>query len=180
MPLFDTEGEKKRKENLKNLEDKRVRFAEELEKQGFKPERMLFCANEIGSFVALSRYQGRYAVIVSPVFGQEGDFRLVMMDQLDYRREDVYEKGTGLNGMFGFGRKGAKGVNIVITMPDGSEETMCVFAGRTSYLETNLKKNPLLSLKRRRGDANIMWDMTPIERTHLSKIETSLAEHYLA
>ena len=180
MPLFDTEGEKKRKENLKNLEDKRVRFAEELEKQGFKPERMLFCANEIGSFVALSRYQGRYAVVISPVFGQEGDFRLVMMDQLDYRREDVYEKGTGLNGMFGFGRKGAKGVNIVITMPDGSEETMCVVAGRTSYLETNLKKNPLLKTKRRRGDANIIWDFVPFEVGGVDKIIKVLDEYYLA
>ncbi|MBQ3575238.1 MAG: hypothetical protein IJA26_06190, partial [Clostridia bacterium] len=74
MPLFDTEGEKLRKLNLKKLEDKRVLFAEELAKEGFKPERMLFCSTETGNFVALARDNGKYVVIVSPVFGQEGDF----------------------------------------------------------------------------------------------------------
>ena len=179
MPLFDAEGEKLRKENLKKLEDKRVRFAEELNQKGFKPEKMLFCANETGSFVALARFDGMYAVVTSPAFGQEGEFKLTMMKELNCRQEEVFQKGTGLNGMFGFGRKGAKGVNVIITMPDGSEEVLCCVAGRTSYLETNLRKNPLLQLKRRRGDANIIWDFMPFEGSAVDKVLKSLENYYL-
>lgn len=179
MPLFDAEAEKLRKLNLKVLEDKRVSFAEELEKKGFQPERMLFCANEAGSFVALARFNGKYAVVTSPVFGQEGEFKLVMMDQLNVRKEEVWQKGTGLNGMFGFGRKAAKGLNIVIEMPDGSEEVLCCVAGRTSYLEVNYKKNPLLKTKRRRGDANIIWDFAPFESNAVDKVIKALDSYYL-
>ena len=180
MPLFDTEGEKLRKLNLKNLEDQRVRFAEKLNNEGFKPERMLFCANEKGSFVALARVEGKYAVIVSPVFGQEGDFSLTIMDKLECRKEEVWQKGTGLNGMFGFGRKGARGFNVVITMPDGSEVELCAVAGRTSWLETDLRKNPLLKTKRRRGDANIIWDFAPFESSGVEKVTKVLDNYYLA
>ena len=179
MPLFDMEAEKLRKQNLKILEDKRVCFAEELEKKGFQPERMLFCANEEGSFVALARHNGKYAVITSPAFGQEGEFKLVLMDKLNVRRDDVFVKGTGLNGMFGFGRKAAKGLNVVIEMPDGSEEVLCCVAGRTSYLETKLKNNPLLKTKRRRGDANIIWDFAPFEGSAVEKIVKALDSYYL-
>ena len=55
-----------------------------------------------------------------------------------------------------------------------------VVAGRTSYLETDYKHNPLLKVKRRRGDANIIWDLAPIEAGHLDKIENSLLNYYLA
>ena len=53
-------------------------------------------------------------------------------------------------------------------------------AGRTSYLETDYKRNPLLKTKRRRGDANIIWDLAPIEAGHLDKIEDRLMNYYLA
>lgn len=179
MPLFDANAEKVRKQNLKNMEDKRLRFAEELKAKGFAPEKMIFFSNESGNFVALSRWNGRYAVIVSPVFGQEGDFVLEMHDELRFEREEVFQKGTGLNGAFGFGTKGARGFTLHITMEDGTAAEMQVVAGRTSWLEAPLKKNPLLSVKRRRGDANIVWDLMPIEPAHLSKIEEKLLRDYL-
>ena len=53
MPLFDNAAEKVRKDNLKLLEDKRVAFAEKLEKMNFKPERMIFFSCENGTFTAL-------------------------------------------------------------------------------------------------------------------------------
>lgn len=181
MAFLDNENEKLRKERLKNLEDKRLAFAEKLDKQGFKPEKMLFCSAENGSFTALARAGGKYAVITSPVFGDEsGGFALHLLDEINYRKEDQFIKAEGMGGIFGFGKKGAVGFAIIITLPDGSEVSLEFMAGRNSYLETGLKKNPLLSLKRRRGDSNIMWDMTPLERSHLNKIETSLADHYLA
>ena len=180
MPLFDSSAEKLRKENLKNLEDKRLRFAEELQQQGFKPEKMLFCSTEGGQFVALARHNGKAAVIVSPVFGQEGDFVIEFHDAIQWEKEEVFEKGTGLNGAFGFGKKGAKGYIFHITLSDGSVAHLHVVAGRTSFLETDYKHNPLLKTRRRRGDANIIWDLSPIEAGHLDKIEERLMNYYLA
>ena len=180
MPLFDRDTEKQRKENLKLLEDRRVRFAEALDKQGFQPERMFFCSCEDGSFVAMARHAGQYAVIVGPKFGSDDDFVLDLQDALQVEREEVFEKGTGLNGAFGFGQKGAKGFNLLLTLSDGSVVKMPVVAGRTSWLETPLKKNPLLKTRRRRGDANIIWDLMPIDPGVLSKIEALLTGYYLA
>ena len=180
MPLFDSGAEKLRKENLKSLEDRRLRFAEELQQKGFKPEKMLFCSTEGGQFVALARHSGKTAVVVSPVFGQEGDFVIEFHDALQWEKEDIFEKGTGLNGAFGFGKKGAKGFILHITLSDGSVAKLHVVAGRTSYLETDYKHNPLLKAKRRRGDANIIWDLAPIEPGHLDKIEDRLMNYYLA
>ena len=181
MAFLDNDNEKIRKERLKSLEDRRLAFAEKLDRQGFKPERMLFCTAENGSFAALARMGQKYAVVTSPIFNEDGgDFALHLLDEINFRKEELFIKAEGMGGIFGFGKKGATGFAIIITLPDESEVTLDFMAGRNSFIETKLKNNPLLSLKRRRGDANIMWDMKPIERTHLSKIETSLAEHYLA
>jgi len=180
MPLFDHNAEALRKQNLKIMEDKRLRFAEELQAMGFRPEKMLFCSSEEGSFVALARWNGRSAVIVSPCFGKEGEFKLELHENLQYEKEDIFQKGTGLNGAFGFGTKAAKGFKLHITLRDGSVVSLDVVAGRTSWLESKEKKNPLLSVKRRRGDANVVWDLMPIEVGHLAKIENALATYYLA
>jgi len=179
MHLFDTENEKLRKANLKNLEDRRILFAEKLEKMNFKPERMFFCTSDDGGFTGIARFNGKYAVVVSPKFGTDEDFVLYLEDSLQIEREEVFEKGTGLNGAFGFGTKGAKGFALTFTFSDGSIARMPVVAGRNSWMDLPLKKNILLKTKRRRGDANIVWDMMPIDPGSLSKIESILAAHYL-
>lgn len=179
MPLFDRDAENLRKQNLKNLEDRRVRFAEELEKKGFRPERMFFCSSENGSFVALARHNDQCAVIVGPVFGTDEDFIFDLQESLEYSREDIFEKGTGLNGAFGFGKKGAKGFRLLIRLSDGRQVPMDVVAGRTSWIEVPYKKNPLIKTRRRRGDANVLWDLMPIDPGHLDKIEAALKNYYL-
>lgn len=180
MPLFDNYAEKQRKDNLKKLEDRRILFAEKLEKMNFRPERMLFCSCDNGSFTALARHNGKYAVVVSPAFGADDDFIIDIQDSLTYDREDVFEKGTGLNGAFGFGVKAAKGFNLHISLSDGSTAKLSIISGRTSWLECPLKKNPLLKTKRRRGDANVIWDLMPIDHGMLTKIEDALTNYYLA
>jgi len=179
MPLFDQDAERLRKENLKKMEDKRVLFAQELEKMNFKPERMLFCSSEQGGFMAIARHNGKYALIVAPVFGSDDDFVIDIQDELHCEREDIFEKGTGLNGAFGFGTKGAKGFVLHFTLTSGAVAQMHIVAGRTSWLECPYKKNPLIKTKRRRGDANIVWDLMPIEPGVLSKIENLLATYYM-
>jgi len=168
-----------RKQFLKEMEDRRIAFAENLEKEGFRPEKMLFCSTEDGKFVALAKHEGKTAVIVSPVFGQGGDFEIAYFDELVYEREEVYEKGTGLNGAFGFGTKGKNGYILHIDMGDGRTVPLCVVAGRTSWLETDYKKNPLLKTKRRRGNANVMWDLMPIDAGRMSRIDDRLEGYYL-
>lgn len=181
MALLDNDTEKLRKQRLKTLEDKRLAFAEKLSREGFKPEKMLFCSTEVGSFVALARMDKKYVVVTSPAFNdEEGEFAIHYLDEIHYRKEDQFIKSEGMGGIFGFGKKGAVGYAIVITMPDETEVRMDFMAGRNSYMDVDLKKNPLLNLKRRRGDANLLWDMLPIERGHLDKIERKLAEYYLA
>ena len=179
MPIFDAEAEKLRKLNLKKLEDKRVAFAQKLEGLNFKPEKMLFCSTEDGRFVGLARHEGKLAIVTSPVFGSDDDFSFEVQDTPNYEVEDIYEKGTGLNGAFGFGKKGARGDKYWFHLQDGSTVALEAVAGRTSFLQTNLKNNPLLKTKRRRGDANIVWDFAPIEVDKVEKIRKAMQEYFL-
>lgn len=176
----ETMTEAMRKQFLKEMEDQRMAFAEKLDKEGFRPERMIFFSTEDGRFVALAKHAGKVAVIISPIFGAEGDFEIEYFDKLQYEREEIYEKGTGLNGAFGFGTKGANGYVLHIARHDGSTVPLCVVAGRTSWLETIYRKNPLLKTKRRRGNANVMWDLYPIDDNRMSKIDDALEGYYLA
>ena len=179
MSLFMSDAERQRRENLKSLEDRRLRFAQQLEAQGFRPERMFFCSREDGSFVALARHEGQLALIESPKFGTDAEFLIDFQTSPQFSFEEVFVKGSGLNGAFGFGEKGAKGFNLNVVTSEGQDVQIPVVFGRNSWLETPYKKNPLLKLKRRRGDANVMWDLIPIESSQLSKIEKMLNEYYL-
>ena len=182
MAIFNNEEEQTRRENLKYLEDRRVALAERFEKEGFKPERMFFCANTSGSFAALARENNRWTVIVSPAFGDvEGDFRVYRMDELNYDKEEVIIKGEGLNGMFGFGKKPAHGFNLDVQLPDGGVARFEVVGNRTTAMVvTKYKDNPLLKTKRRRGDANVVWDFMPIDPGRMEKLGKELDTYYLA
>ena len=179
MALFDSGAERQRKENLKILEDRRLQLAEKLNQQGFRPERMLFFSREDGSFAALTRHEGKFVLIESPKFGEDADFTIDIQDTPSYEREEVFEKGSGLNGAFGFGTKGCKGFNLYILTNEGTRAKIPVIFGRNSWLESNYRKNPLLSVKRRRGNANVVWDLLPLNNGDLTKIETMLSEYYL-
>ena len=63
-PFFKQRREVRRKRNLKELEDKRVRFAERLAAEGFQPEDCLFVQRD-GGFAAVAR-QGGTSCICSP------------------------------------------------------------------------------------------------------------------
>ena len=179
MGLFDGPDEQARRDKLRRLEDKRLAFAEELARQGFAPERMLFAQTENGSFVSLCRDGGGWAVIVGPALGTDEDFRIARMDVLAFRRQDVRIASEGMGGIFGMGKKAQVGVEYVITLPDGEEVRMPFVGGRSSWMEKELKKNPLLSTKRRRGDANVCWEMAPVDKTTVDRV-VAVAEKYFA
>ena len=84
-----------------------------------------------------------------------------------------------MGGIMGFGKKGERGLDYVVTLSDGAEIHMPFVFGRSSWAEFELKRNPLLSVRRRRGNANLVWDLSPVDTTQLSKIE-ALADGYFA
>ena len=66
MGLFsNNEAEILRKRNLKELEDKRVRFAEMLAADGFQPEECLLVQRE-GGFAAVARQAGELYLLTGP------------------------------------------------------------------------------------------------------------------
>lgn len=178
MGLFDSAEEQKRKANLKKLEDKRVAFARELAKQGFAPDAMLFAQTNNGGFTALCRFQGQYWLIVSPGFGTDEEFVLERHDRLNWRVEEVKVASEGMGGIFGFGKKAEIGVEYVITLPGGDEVTMPFVGGRNGWMERELRKNPLLSTKRRKGDANLCWDMTPLDSAGAYKVREVTKKYF--
>ena len=170
MGLFDSAEEQARKAGLKKLEDKRLAFAQQLARQGFAPEKMLFAQNDNGGFTALCRFAGKYWLIISPGFGTDDDFILESYDALDWRVEEVLVKSEGMGGIFGFGKKAEIGREYIIARQDGSEAHMPFVCGRSSWLECAANKNPLLKTQRRRGDANLVWDLQPIDRSMVDRV----------
>ena len=130
-------------------------------------------------FVGVARWQDGVALVIGPRFGSDEDFRYEFHDHIDFEKEEIYEKGTGLNGMFGFGRKGASGYVYHITLHDGTVAPLCAVHGRTSWLECDYKRNGLLKTKRRRGDANFIWDFIPFEREQSRKAIERIDNYYL-
>ena len=179
MGLFSDPGDAERREKLKQLEDKRLAFAQALAEKGFRPETMLFAQTENGGFTALAKFGGKQWLIISPGLGTEEDFRLVTQERFDVRKEEILVKSEGMGGMLGFGKKGERGVDYVFTLPDGGEAHLPFVFGRSCWAEYTLKKNPLLGLKRRRGNANVVWDLKPVDNTELDRI-VALADSYLA
>ena len=169
MGLFDSPEELARRASLKQLEDKRVAFAQALARQGFAPERMLFAQNDNGGFTGLGRFNGQYWLIISPGFGTDEEFVLERYDALNWRVEEVFVKSEGMGGIFGFGKKAEIGRDYIITRHDGTEARMPFVCGRGGWLEVPLAKNPLLKTQRRRGDANVVWDMRPLDRTAVDR-----------
>ena len=178
MGFFSDPNEQARRDNLRKLEDKRLMLATQLEQQGFKPETMLFAQSDNGGFVAACHYAGKQWLIVGPGFGTDEDFVVASSERFDVHRREVRVESEGMGGIMGFGKKGENGVEYVVTLPDGGEAVMPFVYGRNAWAEFTLKKNPLLSTKRRRRDANIVWDLAPIDNALLPKI-LELADSYL-
>ncbi len=166
MGLFSSEAEVKRKQHLRELEDKRLRFAKRLADEGFQPEAMLF-AQARGGFAAVAKCGADIYLLTGPAPGSEEDFYFRKASGERAVCESIHIKSEGMGGMLGFGKKGGAGFKLLFDEPDGSIFEVEIVAGLNSFLEITGGKNGLLNPRRRRGDANFVWDFRPVEREHL-------------
>lgn len=172
MGFFSGPEEDARRQRLKEMEDRRLAFAREMAHAGFAPERMLLLSTERGNLLGICRDGGALGLIVGPELGSESEFVLRRPARFRCRRREVLEPATGLGGALGFGTKGAFGFVCTLVTDEG-EIALPVVANRGGALLCG-RKNPLLSTKRRRGDANVVWDIPPIERRRLDELEREL------
>ena len=102
-----------------------------------------------------------------------------MLEQLKerYRLYDeeatlVRKKASPADGLFGFGKKGGSGFRLVVEAPENEEFSLEIVTGMNSFLEVIGGKNGLVNPKRRRGNANFVWDFRPVEREHVAPLRT--------
>lgn len=172
MGLFSkNEAEVNRKRNLRELEDKRVRFAQMLEAEGFHPESCLYVQKE-GGFAAVARQGAELFLLTGPAPGSQEDFTFRRTRRARAHTEDIFIKSEGLGGILGFGKKGGVGFRLIVMPEEGEPLEMEIISGLGTYLELTGRKgkNALLSTRRRRGNANFVWDFMPIEREKIQPL----------
>lgn len=128
MGLFSNEAEVQRKQNLKELEDKRVRFAQRLAQEGFAPECCLFTQKE-GGFVAVAKRGDEVFLLTGPAPGAQEDFTFRRARNPRVRVEEIFIKSEGLGGILGFGKKGGVGFRLIVTPEDGEALEMELISG---------------------------------------------------
>ena len=170
MGIFSNPQEEARKRQLRVLEDKRVAFAQRLAREGFAPERMLFLLKDDGGFGAVCAFGGQRWLILSPALGSDADFSLEPIDVQAVQRRQVDNQAEGMGGMFGFGKRAQHGVEYRFPRKDGDEAVLPAVFARGAWAEYSLARNPLLKTQRRRGDANLVWDLRPIEARALDAV----------
>lgn len=175
MGLFNDPQEAIRKAKLKDMEDKRCRFAQRMQEEGFAPESMLLFSGEGGGVIGLCRDGGQAYVICGPDFGAGNDFEMFRFVRSQTRREEIDEPGEGMGGVLGLGKKSARGFKLHIVCGE-KEITVPAIVNRSSMLLCRRGKNLLLNVKRRRGDANIVWDLPPLDKRGLADVSEWIDE----
>lgn len=157
--LFGNKENIQRKQNLKDLEKKRLVFAEESRQKDLIPERALFVQKD-GGFVGIGICKGRLYELTGPAPGADTDFGICELHDYTVQISDSYIKPSGFGGYFGFGEKGGKGKKIIISMPD-HQITLEIIPSITLVLDVEAKNNTLFSLKERKN-SNFAWNMLPV------------------
>lgn len=173
MGLFQSPAEEARKANLKALEDRRLAFLPQLQ----NPGEMLLTLTELGSVRALGRVGGVSCAVIAPEFASGEDYRLIPLSGCHWRKEPFFEASTGLGGALGFGKRGGVGFTLILETPDGEWELPFIVR-KSSCLICAPKRNPLLVSRRRRGDSNPAWELKPIEKRDLDRIEIWLDDFF--
>jgi len=173
MGIFAPSNDAERKDNLKILEDKRVAFAKEFNKTGYKPIYTLYVQYE-GGFRGISKLENGFLVLFGPGPGSDEDFSFQFTPTLRAEFAEKVKRPEGMRGLLGYGKRGAYGYDMTLTLPDESTVVFDIMTGYTLYLKTGYAKDPLFKETRRRGNANIVWDFAPLDRKPLEKLRETL------
>ena len=169
MALFDNEAEKLRKKNLEKLEDKRVAFAKKLSAMNLTCEKALY-AQTGGGFRGLALCGDKILYLTGPGPSDEVDFTVDVHPSVDARVERILIKGEGAGGFLGFGKKGGSGFRLYLTFPNDNTGEIEIVSSQNCFLEIEKGADPLFDLKRRRNNANFVWDFKTVDRGDLDAV----------
>lgn len=157
--LGGNDKERARKASLKELEDKRIAFAEA--NAELRIDRALLVQFG-GGFKGVGLGPKGIYLFTGPGPGDQEDFTVARYDRCRARLRDEKIAPEGAAGILGFGKKGGQGYTLSVEVEDMGFELTFV-SGYNFLMEiTPSMKNPLLDPKRRPGNANIVWDMRSI------------------
>lgn len=169
MGLFDSADEKKRKESLEALENKRLAFVSEMKALGIKSEAALY-GQTGGGFHGVIKSGDQIVYVTGPGPQEENAFAYAVHPGASVRVEEIVIPSDGLGGILGFGKKGGAGYRLALTFPDGTTGDIEIVAGQNCYFEQNNGVDPLFDEKRRRANANFVWDFKPVDKSLLNPI----------
>lgn len=171
MALFDREKERQRKLSLKLLEDKRLAFAEQMQKQRVSIECALLALVD-GGFRGLAISNERPYLLIGPgPLDEDVPFEMLDLTGAQMRFDPFIIPSDGMGGMLGFGKKGGRGYQLMIEPKDGEPISIQFVPALAGVLEVpNGAHFGLLNTKRRRGDSNFAWDFSFIEPHKMDEI----------
>jgi hypothetical protein len=157
MPFFQGNSRKKaRIAALADLEKKRLAFAGAAQNLGLG--RTLLVEHE-GGFIGLTEGEDGHIYAVSgPAPGSKDDFLLRPLVNCRARIEIRYEEPEGASGYMGFGKKGGEVFGLLF-LGQGSEPIFEIMPDVTCFLFST--GCPFADGRRRRNNANIVWDLRP-------------------
>lgn len=169
MGLFSDPKEQQRLQSLQRLEDKRLIFARELKQRGIEIRHALL-VQVGGGFKGLGSSGSALYLLSGPAPGEDADFKIEEISGCPVRFDPYSIPGEGGGGILGFGKKGGVGYMVVIRRADGTEEQFEMVSSLQCVMEIEDKPLPLTSEVRRRGNANVVWDFSPVNARSLSKM----------
>ncbi len=149
--------EKARIAALADLEEKRLAFAGEVRTLGLNRTLLV---EHAGGFIGVAKGDGgRIYAVSGPAPGSEDDFSLRPLINCRARVETRYEEPEGAGGYMGLGKKGGEVFRLVFSDAEGSSLLLEIMPDVTCFLFS--PGCPLADGRRRRNNANIVWDFRP-------------------
>ena len=150
-----------------------MRFAEMLAQRGFEPERCLMVQKE-GGFAAVALQGGELFLLTGPAPRRGRGLYFPPRRPRPRLCGGYIHQVEGLGGILALARRAAWASNW-----SWCPRRATLWRWRWSPAWAHIwrsarekrRKNALLSVKRRRGNANVVWDFAPIEREALEGLQ---------
>ncbi|MHB8062621.1 MAG: hypothetical protein ACYDG2_08315 [Ruminiclostridium sp.] len=165
--LFNYAALRLRKQQLKDLEQKRVKFAMDMKAQGVIPDRVLYVQKN-GGFTGIGIDKTTLYVLTGPAPDDEAPFGIQAYKNFNAYMEEIYVEEDGLGGMFGFGKKGGNGWRFIVSLPN-DQIILEIIPNMTNILDVLAIDNRLFFIKEKQN-YNFVFDMIPRSMEECNKI----------